>query len=52
MLPREGINIYMTKENDTLSSVLDNISIGIDEIMRDNEMIYLLPEQVIVFRNK
>ena len=52
MLPKKGFSIYMTKSDDTLDLVLNRIGITIDELLRENENIYLREDQILVFREK
>ena len=52
MLPKKGIDVYLTMENDTLDYVLKKKGVTIEELMRENENIYLRPEQVLIFKEK
>lgn len=52
MVPKKGFGIYMTKDDDTLIHVLNRIGIKVDDLLRDNENIYLRPEQILIFREK
>lgn len=52
MLPKKGLGIYMTKSDDTLDLVLNRMGITIDELLRENENIYLRENQILVFREK
>ena len=52
MLPREGLNIYLTKNDDTLNSVLQQIGISLEELVQENDKIYLRPEQILIFKEK
>lgn len=52
ILPKEGLGVYMTKDDDTLNFVLKSLDITIDELLKENENIYLRPEQILVFREK
>ena len=52
MLPKKGINIYMTKNDDTLDYVIKKMGITLDELLKENENIYLRPEQILFFREK
>lgn len=51
VVPKNGVNIYITKEGDTLSSVSENLKTNVAKIVLQNETIYLLPEQLIVSKN-
>lgn len=52
MLPKKGLGIYMTKSDDTLDLVLNRLGITIDELLNENENIYLREDQILVFREK
>ena len=52
ILPKSGYQIYLTKNDDTIRSVLKKIGISLEQLMKDNDKIYLRPEQIIVFRKK
>lgn len=52
MLPKKGIDIYLTMENDTLDYVLNKKRVTIDELMSENENIYLRSDQILIFREK
>ena len=52
MLPKKGLSIYMTKNDDTLDYVLKKLEITVDELLKENENVYLRPEQILVFREK
>lgn len=50
MVPKEGMGIYMTVNDDTLDGVSKRIGISIEDLIKENENIYLLPEQVLVYK--
>lgn len=52
LLPRTGLNVYLTQEGDTINEILGNLDTNIDELLRQNKNIYLQPEQLIVFSHK
>lgn len=52
IIPKKGISLYMTKSDDTLDFVLNKLKISIEELLEENENIYLLPEQILIFREK
>lgn len=52
MLPKEGLKVYLTKDDDTLDSVLQRIRITLEELVKENKKIYLRPEQIIIFKEK
>lgn len=52
MIPRKGIKLYMTSDNDTLDFVLKKMGVSVDEMVKENENVYLRPEQILIFREK
>lgn len=50
LIPKEGISVYITKENDTIKDVLNKLGLTIEELMNQNDTIYLLEDQLIVKR--
>lgn len=51
MVPNTNIKIYLTKQGDTLKTVANKLNLTQDELLEYNEQIYLLPEQILVYRN-
>lgn len=52
LLPKEGYQIYLTKNDDTIHSVLKSLNLSLEDLIKENDKIYLRPEQIIVFREK
>ena len=52
MVPTNRTLVYVTKEGDTLDVVLDNFNTSYDNIKRQNKKIYLMPEQLIIFKEE
>lgn len=52
ILPRKGLKVYLTKEDDTLNDVLQTIGISLNELVQENNKIYLRPEQILIFKEK
>lgn len=52
LLPKNGLSLYLTKQGDTLSEILENFNTTYQEIKEKNSNIYLAPEQIIVFKEK
>ena len=50
LIPREGVSVYITKENDTIKSVADSLGMTWQELIEQNDTIYLLEDQLIVKR--
>ena len=51
LVPNEGVNIYVT-ENDTLRDVASKLGLSEEEIIKQNETLYLLPEQIIIYKKR
>ena len=51
LIPRSGYSYYITKEGDTLDIVSDRFNISKDRLLSHNEIIYLLPGQLLVNKN-
>lgn len=52
LVPKEGVNAYITKEGDTLINIAENLGLTPEDILIYNRRIYLLPEQLIAYRVK
>lgn len=52
IVPSNKTLVYVTKEGDTIDVVLDNFKTNYDKIMIQNKKIYLLPDQLIVFKEE
>lgn len=50
LIPREGVSVYITKEDDTIKSVADSLGMTWQELIEQNDTIYLLEDQLIVKR--
>lgn len=51
LVPKDGISLYITKENDTLDGVSNQLGVSEADILSYNEHLYLLPEQLIIYKN-
>ncbi len=51
VIPVSNNKVYITKENDTISKILMDTNMTIEELMNKNSNIYLLPEQMIILNN-
>ena len=49
MLPRKDINMYITKENDTLNKILKELNTTIERIIEKNNEIFLEEDQIIIY---
>ncbi|MDE7478143.1 MAG: LysM peptidoglycan-binding domain-containing protein, partial [Lachnospiraceae bacterium] len=52
LIPRTGVQIYITKENDTLKDMTRKFGTSAEKLTMMNENIYLLPEQLLVFKKE
>ena len=52
LVPRAGTIIYITAIGDTLSEVAMGLNIDLAELLKQNNKIYLQPEQLIVYKYK
>lgn len=50
LIPKEGVEFYITQEFDTISSVSDVIGNSPIDILLQNQTIYLLPDQLIIYK--
>ncbi len=50
ILPKDGYQVYLTQNDDTIDTVLDRFNITLDDLLKENKKIYLRPEQVILFK--
>ena len=49
LIPNNNVGIYLT-EQDTLGGVSEKLGISIKDLIDQNDTIYLLPEQIIVYK--
>ena len=50
MIPKSGYSYYITGEGDTLSGVAGAFRTNTENLARLNSTIYLLPEQILVYK--
>lgn len=50
MVPKNGYSYYITASGDTLGMVKDIFDTTYEKLLSENKTIYLLPEQLIVFK--
>ena len=50
IIPNPNFNVYVTKDNDSLATVAQKLNAAQEDLIRDNATIYLLPEQLILYR--
>ncbi len=49
MLPAYGVSLYITKDNDTIESISNDLGMSVVELLENNNNIYLRENQIIVF---
>lgn len=52
IIPKDGVNLYLTINNDTVNSVLEKSGVSLDELVKNNENIYLREDQILVLLDK
>lgn len=50
IIPNKNFNVYVTRDNDSLATVAAKLGANQVDLIRDNATIYLLPEQLILYR--
>lgn len=50
LIPNNNYKFYMTKNGDTLKGVIDNLNIDYNNILNNNEEIFLLEDQLIIYK--
>lgn len=50
IIPKKGIQYYITKDNDTLKTVSNIFNAKESDIVSENKSIYLLPGQMIFYK--
>ena len=52
IVPSDNVDIYITKENDTVSDVINNLKVDITTLARENNKIYVLEDQLMVHKKE
>lgn len=52
IIPKEGFNFYITEEKDTIKDLVRKTGKTIEELSRQNQTIFLVPEQLIVYKDE
>lgn len=50
IVPKEGVELYIVKEGDTLKGVSHKLGINTETLSKNNEKIFLMPEQLLVYK--
>lgn len=52
LIPRPGSILYITAVGDTLAEIAEGLKISPEELIKQNNKIYLQPEQLLVYKYK
>lgn len=52
LIPRENIDIYITKEGDTFNDIALDLNMSAEKLNSENKRIYVLPDQLIVSKRR
>lgn len=52
LIPRKEVGIYVTVQDDTLNEVSEKLGVSVENILRENQRLYLLPEQIIIYKKR
>lgn len=52
LVPKKDFVLYITKTGDSLQSIMNNNSINEQDLLNYNEQIYLVPNQLIIFKKE
>lgn len=50
LVPKNSYKIYLTSKGDSVNSVTNKLSIGIDDIFSNNKDLYLVADQLIIYK--
>ena len=50
IIPKSNISFYITNEGDTLGLLREKFPSDFDKILKNNQYIYLMPDQVLIFQ--
>lgn len=52
VVPQKGVGIYITQDGDTIGGITKGIGTNYESLLSQNPQIYLMPEQIIVYKEK
>lgn len=52
LIPRPNTNFYITEESDTINSILEKSGISINDLINQNDTIYVTPDQLIMIKKE
>lgn len=50
MVPKSNVKVIVTKENETINSASKRLGLNNEELLYQNDNIYLLPEQLLIYK--
>lgn len=50
-VPKNGVKYYVVEENDTLNKISNKLNASVESILNQNNDVYLLPEQLIIYKS-
>ncbi len=52
LVPKSDVKFYITNPGDTLVSAADILETNVEELIAQNKIIYLLPEQLLTYKKE
>lgn len=52
LVPNSNLKVYITKNDDTIKGIIEKLRINIEDIINQNDKIYLLPDQLIIYKKE
>ena len=52
MVPTSGVLVYVTKQGDTVSGIINNLGIDANTFNKENERIFVLEDQLVVHKKE
>ncbi len=50
LVPKAGTAFFVTSEGDTLNKIMQTLKVTADNIARQNDTLYLVPDQLVVYK--
>jgi len=50
LIPKAGLSLYITAPGDTLKEVAKGFKVSVNDLLEQNDKVYLQPEQLIVYK--
>ena len=52
LVPNSNLKVYITKNDDTIKGIIEKLRINIEDIINQNDKIYLLPDKLIIYKKE